>query len=78
MNKSSADLHNEMVTEFVMKIGREATSFAEIMVIVESFLLATMLVNARVHKCPPAVAAGLAEAAIHSAIERFAKMEVRP
>ena len=65
--------HNELTREFVMRFGKECSSYAELMVVVESMLMACMLVNTKVFLQKPHVASGLVEAAVQRAIDRFAK-----
>ena len=67
-----AEIHNALTREFVELAGRETKSAAELMVVLESVITASMLLAARLHHPPPHVAAGMVEAAIQRAIERFA------
>lgn len=71
------ETHNRLVRDMVMKMGRETHSYSELMILVESFILSAMLLNARLYDCSPAVASGLVEAAVQRAIERFAQKEHR-
>ena len=69
--------HNELARRFVydvlgeaMKAGAKAS---DIMIVLESAMLAAMLLNAKHYKMPPPVASGLVEAAVQRAIVRFSE-----
>lgn len=66
-----ASRHNALTREFVLKITRQTENVSELMVILESTIFATMLIAQRAYGHSPAVAAGLVEAAVHRATERF-------
>ncbi len=66
-----SERHNELTREFVTKIARETKSAAEMCVILESTILGSMLVCSNVYRMKPAVSAGLIEAAVQRAIERY-------
>jgi hypothetical protein len=73
-----AETHNALAREFVERAGRETKSFGDLMVLIESTLVAAMLLNTRLHGLEPHVSAGLVEAAVQRAIERFtAQMRTR-
>lgn len=69
----SSERHNRLATEFVQKVVREAGGFPEMMVVVESMLLASMAALNRIHGCDPATSVALIDEAVQSATERFAK-----
>jgi hypothetical protein len=68
-----AERHNALAREFVELAGRETRNFVDLMVVVESTLLAAMLLNTRLHGLQPHVSTGLVEAAVLRAIERFTR-----
>ena len=67
--------HNQLATEFVMKVVRETSSHSELMVVVESAILAAMLVSKKVHGLTAAGSVEMIEAAIQQAKHRFSEME---
>lgn len=67
--------HNQLATEFVMKVVRETSSHSELMVVVESAILAAMLVSKKVHGLTAAGSVETIEAAIQQATHRFSEME---
>jgi hypothetical protein len=71
MSDDAAQRHNELSRKFVEEIGREARSMPELMVVVESILLATMLLLNKRDNISPRHAAGLVDEAVHRATERF-------
>ncbi len=72
---SASERHNQLVQEFVMKAGRATANQSELMVVLESTILASMLLLSKVHGVRPSVAAGLVEAAVQRGVERFAEQE---
>jgi len=71
MSETPSDRHNRLAREFVMTVGREASDHAEFMVVIESVLLAAMLVQVRLHQMKPAHAVAMVEEALQVAMERF-------
>jgi hypothetical protein len=72
MTETPSDRHNRLAREFVMKVGRETTNYAEMMVVVESTILAAMLLAHKMHGVSAAAAAEMVESAVQAATERFA------
>lgn len=72
---SPSDTHNRLAHEFVMKVVRETKSHSELMVVIESAVLAAMLVSKKVHGLSAAGSVEMIEAAIQQATHRFAEME---
>lgn len=66
-----SDIHNQLAHEFVMKVVRETKSHSELMVVIESALLAAMLVSQRVYNLSPAFSVEMIEMAIQQATARF-------
>lgn len=69
-------LHNELMEEFFRKVVAavygSGGSFHDIMVMLESITMGTMLLGVAKEKMEPHVAVGLIEAMTQRAIERFA------
>lgn len=72
MTDSPSERHNRLAAEFVQKAGRETASGAELMVVVESTMLAAMLLLVKVYETNPSSASALMESALQKATERFA------
>jgi hypothetical protein len=66
-----AQRHNDLGREFVEKAGRETSSFSELLVVVESAILATMLLLTKRDGIAPRDAAVLVDEAVKAATERF-------
>lgn len=66
-----SDKHNDLAREFVMKVAGETRTHSEMMVVVESVILATMLVTTRRDGFAPKQAAEFVESAVQAATERF-------
>ena len=73
----ASDVHDRLAREFVMKVAAETKDFAELMVVIESAVTASMVLLVRVHGFTPGNAAEMVEAAIGQAMERFAAQDVR-
>lgn len=69
---SAYDRHNQLATEFVQTAGRNTSTDAELMVVVESTLLASMLLLVKLYGMAPPHASMMMEAALQNATERFA------
>ncbi len=72
---NSSERHNALAREFATKIVRETETAAELCVVLESITLASMLICSNVYQMKPAVSAGLVEATIQRAIERYIGIE---
>jgi len=68
---SAHEKHNELAKRFVMEVVRETKTSSELMVVIESTILAAMLVGSRVHNLSPAVSSAFVEAAVQRALERY-------
>lgn len=68
-----ADTHNRLAREFVMMAGRETYNGAELMVVMESAMLATMHLLVKLHGVKPTEASIYMEAALQAATERFSE-----
>ena len=66
-----SERHNALAREFVMKVAAETKTGAEMMVVVESTILATMLILQKLHGMKPSGAAEMVESAINAAVVRF-------
>lgn len=53
MTDSPSNRHNRLAAEFVQKVGRETSNGAELMVVVESTMLASMLLLVKVYGTDP-------------------------
>lgn len=72
---TASERHNELVRDFVLRFGRECKTSGELMVVLESLMLAGMELNYRLFQAEPSVASGLVEDAIQRAILRFTEIE---
>jgi len=72
MAETPYETHNRLATEFVMMAGRQTENQDQLMVVVESTLLASMSLLVRVHGVKPAHASTYMETALQAATERFA------
>lgn len=68
---SDADLHNRLAREFVMKVAAETKSHSELMVVIESTVLAAMLISQRAYGLSPSASVEMVEMAVQQATERF-------
>ena len=69
----AADGHNELAREFLMKVVRETKSHSELMVVVETILVAAMKVTTGLYGFKPPAAVEFVEMAVQQATDRFAK-----
>lgn len=69
---STSDRHNALATEFVTKVLRQTESHGELMVVVESVLLAAMLGANRLYGVAPGTSVEMVEMAVQQATERLA------
>lgn len=70
---SPSERHNRLATEFVQMAGRQTDNGAELMVVVESTMLASLLLLVKVYDTSPSAASAMMESALHKATERFAE-----
>lgn len=68
--------HNRLAHDFVMKVVAETKTHSELMVVVESAVLAAMMVSQRVYGFSPSGSVEMIETAVQQATERFT-MKVR-
>jgi hypothetical protein len=75
------DEHNQLVEDYVRQVVGDVLKagggFADVMVVMESVLTGTMLLLAKHFSIRPDVVAGLVEAAVVKAVERFEQLEPR-
>ncbi|ORE90973.1 hypothetical protein [Aurantimonas sp. 22II-16-19i] len=74
---SASDKHNRLAHDFVQRAGRETRSSSELLVVVESMILAAYLLLTRLYDLRPDVADGLVEAARQRAFERFVEKDAQ-
>lgn len=70
---SAADTHNQLARDFVTMAGTKTHSQDELLVVVESAILASMHLMVSLYGAKPAQASVLMEAALQSATERFSE-----
>lgn len=68
---SAADKHNQLANDFVMKVAGETKTQSEMMVVIESIILGTMLVLHKRDGLAKSGAVEMVEMAISQATERF-------
>jgi hypothetical protein len=68
-----SERHNKLAAEFVQMAGRNTANGAELMVVVESTMLASLLLLVKAYDTSPSAASAMMEAALHAATERFAR-----
>ncbi len=68
---TASETHNRLAREFVMKIGGQTKTHAELMVVIESVVLASMVLSYRLYGVSKYASAEMIEEAINRAIERF-------
>lgn len=73
MAETPHDIHNRLAREFVMTAGKEASTYSELLVIIESTMLATMHLLVRQHGIKPDHASIYLESALQAATERYAE-----
>lgn len=74
---AAADRHNRLSHEFVMKVVSATETHSEMMVVIESAILAAMLVSESVYRMKPAACVEMVEMAVQQAIDRFAAREAK-
>lgn len=67
-----SDLHNRLATDFVHQVAAKVKTHSELMVVVESTILATMLISQKVHGFAPSGCVEMVEMAVQQATTRFA------
>lgn len=73
MAETPHETHNRLANEFVMMAGKQTETPEQLMVVVETTMLAAMSLLVRVHGVKPAHASVYMEAALQAATERFAE-----
>jgi hypothetical protein len=75
MMDRQTELHNTLVTEFLRglyRVYQAGGTYEDVMVVMESLTAGVMHLGVEKHGMKPAIAAGMVEAMIQQAIERFA------
>lgn len=72
MSETPSDIHNRLARDFVMMAGKETDTYSELLVVIESSILATMHLLVTKHGIKPSQASIYLEAALSAATERFA------
>jgi len=73
MAETPSEVHNRLARDFVMMAGTQTHSREELLVVVESAMLASLQLMVKMHGAKPAHASTLLESALQNATERFAK-----
>lgn len=68
---NATDKHNRLAREFVMRVAAETNSYSEMLVVVESMILASLLLLHRRNGFKPATSTEMIESAVLAATERF-------
>lgn len=68
---NAAATHNQLARDYVAMVGSKTHSQDELLVVVESAILASMHLMVRMYGAKPAHASVLMEAALQNATERF-------
>lgn len=74
---SADQKHNELARDFVNRVVRETHTYSQMMVVIETTVLAAMLSLKGQHGFDAAGAAAMVESAVQAATERFAELEKR-
>lgn len=69
--------HNELARRFVHEVVRETHTYSQMMVVIETTILAAMLSLKGQHGFDAAGASAMVESAVQTAIERFTEKEAR-
>lgn len=72
---SPSSNHDQIVSQIVGVIGNRTRSAAELMVVIESIILAVLLLLVRLHSHKPTSASVLMETALQRATERFSEKQ---
>lgn len=73
MAETPSETHNRLARDFVMMAGAQTHSRDDLLVVIESTMLATMQIMVKLHGAKPAHASALLEAALQNATERFSE-----
>lgn len=73
MSETPSDTHNRLAREFVMMAGTQTHSRSELLVVVESTMLAALNLLVKLYGESPDHASIYLESALHAATERFAE-----
>jgi hypothetical protein len=72
---ASAETHNKLARDFVTMAGTKTNNQDELLVVVESAILASMHLMVRMYGVKPAHASVLMEACLQNATERFSEAQ---
>lgn len=72
---SPGDKHNELAREFVHRVIRETDTYSQMMVVIETTILATLLTLKGRHGFDAGAASAMVESAVQAATERFVEKE---
>lgn len=70
-----AQVHNQMAEKFVRDVVAKTTKQSELMVVIESCILATLITSTKLYGLPPAHSTCSVELAIQRAVERFTETQ---
>ncbi len=70
-----SEKHNQLSRDFVTRIAAQTDNSSEMMVVIESVILATLLILKKRDGFTAAGSAQMIETAIQAAVERFVAME---
>jgi methylmalonyl-CoA mutase N-terminal domain/subunit len=73
MAETPSDIHNRLAREFVMMAGTQTETYSELLVVMESAILATMHLLVTMHGIKPAQASIYVEAGLQAATQRFSE-----
>lgn len=69
----ASEVHNKLARDFVAMAGTQTNNREELLVVVESVMLASLHLMVKLHGAKPAHASTLLEAALQNATERFSE-----
>ncbi|WP_054308956.1 hypothetical protein [Mesorhizobium sp. 1M-11] len=69
---NASETHNRLAGMFVDTVAGQTSDHSELMVVIESTILATMLISRRVYGLSPEGCVEMVEMAIQQATDRFA------
>jgi hypothetical protein len=70
---SDSETHNRLAKEFVMMAGQQTHSQEELLVVVESMMLASLHLLTKLYRVQPSHASVFLEAALNRATERYSE-----
>jgi hypothetical protein len=73
MSETSSEVHNRLARDFVTLAGTQTHSREELLVVIESAMLASLHLMVKLHGAKPTHASTLLEAALQNATERFSE-----